>query len=54
MRTPLIVGNWKMYKTVDEAVQYVKDLCSLVKDIHDVDVVIAPTFTALHLSLIHI
>ena len=48
MRTPLIVGNWKMYKTVDEAVQYVKDLCGLVKNIHDVNVVIAPTFTALH------
>ena len=48
MRTPLIVGNWKMHKTVDEAVQYVKDLCSLVKDINDVNVVIAPTFIALH------
>lgn len=48
MRTPLIVGNWKMYKTVDEAVHYVKDLCNLVKNINDVNVVIAPTFIALH------
>ena len=26
MRTPLIAGNWKMYKTVDETVKYVKEL----------------------------
>jgi triosephosphate isomerase len=25
MRTPLIAGNWKMYKTVREAVNYVKE-----------------------------
>jgi triosephosphate isomerase (TIM) len=47
MRTPLIAGNWKMYKTVAEAVKYVKELRGLVKDTGGVEVVVAPTFTAL-------
>ena len=47
MRTPLIAGNWKMYKTVAEAVKYVKELRGLVKDTDGVEVVVAPTFTAL-------
>ena len=33
MRIPLIAGNWKMYKTVGEAVKYVKEFRDLVKDI---------------------
>jgi triosephosphate isomerase len=48
MRTPLIAGNWKMYKTVSDAVKYVKEFRSLVKDIDDVEIVVAPAFTALH------
>ena len=48
MRTPLIAGNWKMYKTVTEAVRYVKEFRCLVKDISDVEIVVAPTFPALH------
>jgi triosephosphate isomerase len=48
MRTPLIAGNWKMYKTVGDAVKYVKEFRSLVKDITDVDIVVAPPFPALH------
>ncbi len=48
MKHPLIAGNWKMYKTVGEAVKYVKEFRSLVKDVVDVEIVLAPTFTALH------
>ena len=48
MRTPFIAGNWKMYKTVAEAVKYVKEFRALVKDITDVEIVLAPPFTALH------
>jgi triosephosphate isomerase len=51
MRKPLIAGNWKMYKSVAEAVKYVKELRGLVKDVHDVDVVVAPAFTALHAAV---
>ena len=48
MRLPLIAGNWKMFKTVQEAVVFVKELRRLVKDITDVEIVVAPPFTALH------
>jgi triosephosphate isomerase len=48
MRTPFIAGNWKMYKTVAEAVAFVKELRGAVKGITDVEIVLAPAFTALH------
>lgn len=48
MRTPLIAGNWKMFKTVDETVKYVKEFRGLVKDVEGVEIVLAPPFTALH------
>ena len=48
MRTRLIAGNWKMYKTVAEAVRYVADLRAMLADAAGVDVVIARPFTALH------
>src|SRR5215470_7266021 len=48
MRIPFIAGNWKMYKTVQEAVVFVKELKSAVKDIIDVEIVVAPAFTAVH------
>ena len=48
MRIPFIAGNWKMFKTVHEAVVFVKELRGLVKDLSDVEVVIAPPFTAMH------
>jgi triosephosphate isomerase len=46
-RRPLIAGNWKMFKTCPEAVQAAGQLADLVKDVSDVDVMIAPPFTAL-------
>jgi triosephosphate isomerase len=48
MKTPIICGNWKMYKTVTDAVKYVKEFRSVVKDLKGVEIVLAPTFTALH------
>jgi triosephosphate isomerase len=48
MRTPLIAGNWKMFKTVHEAVVFAKELRPLVKDVVGVDIVVAPPFTALY------
>src|SRR4029077_14530663 len=48
MRIPFIAGNWKMYKTVQETVVFVKELRLLVKDITDVEIVVAPPFTAVH------
>ena len=48
MRTRFIAGNWKMFKTVQEATFYAKELRALVKDIDDVRAVIAPPYTAIH------
>ncbi len=48
MRVPFIAANWKMYKTVHDAVVYIKEFRSLVKDIADAEIVIAPPFTAIH------
>lgn len=48
MRTPLIAGNWKMFKTVHDAVVFTKELRSVVKEVADVEIVVAPPFTALH------
>ena len=46
-RKPLIAGNWKMYKTSSEAAETAKELVKQVRDIADVDIMIAPPFTAL-------
>ncbi len=48
MRTPFIAGNWKMFKTVQEASAFVTDLRAAVKDAKGVQVVVAPPFTAIH------
>ena len=46
-RTPLIAGNWKMYKTSAEATETARQLVDLSTDVEAVDIMIAPTFTAL-------
>jgi len=46
-RTPLIAGNWKMYKTAAEAYRTATDLLLQVEDATDVEIMIAPPFTAL-------
>jgi len=46
MRTSLIAGNFKMFKTVAETVSYVNELRVLIKDVRGVDVAIAPPFPA--------
>jgi triosephosphate isomerase (TIM) len=47
-RTPFLAANWKMFKTVQDAVVYAKEFRALVKDLDDVEIVVAPPFTALH------
>jgi len=48
MRTPFFAANWKMYKTVHEAVVFTKEFRRLVQDVDTVDIVLAPPFTAIH------
>jgi triosephosphate isomerase len=42
----LIAGNWKMFKTAHEAVTFVTEIASALKDIRGLDIVVAPTFIA--------
>ena len=48
MRTPFVAANWKMHKTVREALAYAAALRERAGEVAGVDVVIAPPFTALH------
>lgn len=48
MRRPLIAGNWKLFKTIAEARTFVEELKPLVSGSSDIEIVIAPVFTALN------
>ncbi|MBO9313842.1 MAG: triose-phosphate isomerase [Chloroflexus sp.] len=47
MRTPLIAGNWKMYKTVGEATLLVRELLAGLGELTDREAIVCPPFTAL-------
>jgi len=47
MRTPIMAGNWKMYKTAREAVDFVTRLQKELGDVKETEVVVAPPFVAL-------
>ena len=48
MRRLLIAGNWKMHKTIPEALDLVRELKELVRDVNDRDILVCPPFTALY------
>ena len=47
MRTPIVAANWKMHKTVAEAVELTRAVRKALADVHGVEVVLCPPFTAL-------
>lgn len=47
MRTPIIAGNWKMHKTIAEALDLVKKLHYGLQCPINLEIVVAPPFTAL-------
>ena len=47
-RIPMMAGNWKMNKTVEEAVDLVKQLKAAISGVKGVEVAVAPAFTALY------
>lgn len=47
MRRPFIAANWKMNKTTSETREFISSFIPAVKDVTDVDIVIAPPFTSL-------
>jgi triosephosphate isomerase len=46
-RRPLVVGNWKMHKTIEQAEQFIQALLPRVSTADHCDVAICPPFTAL-------
>ncbi len=48
MRIPMIAGNWKLHKTIPEALELVTALEDQTKDVFNVEIVVAPVFTALN------
>jgi triosephosphate isomerase len=48
MRTPFICGNWKLHKTINESLELATAIKNAVGPIRDVEVAVAPVFTALH------
>ncbi len=47
MRTKLFAANWKMHKTVAETVEFARAFATRVADMREVEIAIAPPFTAL-------
>ncbi len=47
MRRVIIAGNWKMYKTIPEAMELVNGLKRELVDVMNIDIVVIPPFTAL-------
>ena len=47
MRTPVIAGNWKLFNTIGEALGLVRGLKPLVAGVSDVEIIVAPVFTAI-------
>jgi len=47
MRTPFVVGNWKLNKTINEALALVTELKNQLGAVKGVQIGVAPTFTAL-------
>jgi triosephosphate isomerase len=47
MRRPIVAGNWKMNKTVAEAVEFVRAIRRGLNDVEGADRVLCPPFTAL-------
>ncbi|MHB0912840.1 MAG: triose-phosphate isomerase [Armatimonadota bacterium] len=48
MRVPLIAGNWKMHKTIGEAVDFAKSLDAEVAGVSGVEVLVCPPYTAVY------
>lgn len=47
-RTPIIAGNWKLHKSIAESLELATAIRNAIGPVRDVEVVIAPVFTALH------
>ena len=47
MRRVIIAGNWKMNKTISQAIELVNNLKRDLSEVEDVDIIVVPPYTAL-------
>jgi triosephosphate isomerase len=47
VRRPIIAGNWKMFKTIGETIDFFTAFLPLVSRVSHCDIVVAPPFTAI-------
>ncbi|MFA4967735.1 MAG: triose-phosphate isomerase, partial [Candidatus Margulisiibacteriota bacterium] len=47
MRRPIMAGNWKLNKTISEAVDLANKLKTALADVTDKEIVVCPTFVCL-------
>lgn len=47
MRTPFVAGNWKMNKTADAAVAFVREIAPGLNGIDGIDIAVCPPFVAI-------
>jgi triosephosphate isomerase len=47
VRRPIIAGNWKMHKTIQESVELVSTLKRNLSGVHHCEIVVCPPFTSL-------
>jgi len=47
MRTPFVAGNWKLNKTIGEALDFARAFTAAVKDVRDVEIGLGAQFVAL-------
>jgi triosephosphate isomerase len=52
MRKPFIAANWKMNKTAGETEEFINSFLPMVKDVTDVDILLAPPYTSLSAAAI--
>jgi triosephosphate isomerase len=50
MIKPIIAANWKMNKTIGETEDFIQSFIPMIRDITEVDIVIAPPFTSLSIA----
>ncbi|HNS32598.1 MAG TPA: triose-phosphate isomerase [bacterium] len=48
MKRKLVAGNWKMYKTPAESIEFLKELAANLKDYNDREVLVCPPFISLY------
>ena len=50
MHRPFIAANWRMNKTIGETEDFIHSFLPMIKDVDDVDILIAPPYTSLSVA----